>query len=139
MQVLADMVSQSDRQHPGGKNVGRRAPLTGSGSWPIVFVIGIEHLQGLMGAAHSGEGASAHQLAGPLRIPMYITQNGIATTDETIRDLFFKRYLFSLSKAISDGYDVRGYCYWSLFDVITNSFQSLNVSIQNNNFILSLP
>ncbi len=69
------------------------------------------------------------KLAGLLRIPMYITQNGIATSDETIRDLFFKRYLFALSKAISDGYDVRGYSYWSLFDAITNSSQPFNSGV----------
>ena len=56
------------------------------------------------------------QIAGPLDIPIYITQSGIGTSDETMRDLFFKRYLYALSKALIDGYNIKGYCYWSLFD-----------------------
>lgn len=49
-------------------------------------------------------------------IPMYITENGIATRDEKTRILFLQRYLYALSRAIEDGYDVRGYFYWSLLD-----------------------
>ena len=30
--------------------------------------------------------------------------------------LFQKKYLYAVSKAIKDGYDVRGYFYWSLMD-----------------------
>ena len=32
------------------------------------------------------------------------------------RELFIKRYLYALSKALEDGYDVKGYFYWSLLD-----------------------
>jgi beta-glucosidase len=49
-------------------------------------------------------------------VPMYITENGIATCNEETRKLFLQRYLYALSKAINDGYDVRGYFYWSLLD-----------------------
>ena len=49
--------------------------------------------------------------------PLYITENGIADVRDDRRELFIKRYLYALSKAIKDfGADVRGYFYWSLMD-----------------------
>lgn len=51
-----------------------------------------------------------------LRIPIYITENGIADKTDTKRDLWIKRHLYALSKAIQEGYDVRGFLYWSLMD-----------------------
>jgi len=58
----------------------------------------------------------ADNIATKLNIPMIITQNGIATTDENVRDLYIKRHLYALSKAINDDYNVTGYCYYSLCD-----------------------
>jgi beta-glucosidase len=58
----------------------------------------------------------ADAIATKLNIPMIITQNGIATTDESIRDLYLKRHIYALSKALKDGYNVEGYCYYSLLD-----------------------
>lgn len=55
-------------------------------------------------------------LAKKLNIPMVITQNGIATHDESIRDLFIKRHIYAVSKAMSDGYNVEGYYYYSFLD-----------------------
>lgn len=49
-------------------------------------------------------------------IPIYITENGIADAKDDRRELFIKRYMYSLYRAIQDGYDVRGYFYWSLLD-----------------------
>lgn len=49
-------------------------------------------------------------------VPIYITENGIADSDDDRRALWIKRYLYAVSKAIRDGYDVRGYYYWSLMD-----------------------
>lgn len=56
------------------------------------------------------------QVASPLGIPIYITENGISPVNEQDRDLFLKRYLYALSQAIRDGIDVRGYFHWSLMD-----------------------
>lgn len=58
----------------------------------------------------------ADNLAKKLNIPMIITQNGIATHDESIRDLFIKRHVYATSKAMADGYNVQGYYYYSFLD-----------------------
>lgn len=51
-----------------------------------------------------------------LGIPIYITENGIADASDLKRELFLKRYLYAVSKAIDEGVDVRGYFYFSLLD-----------------------
>jgi beta-glucosidase len=49
--------------------------------------------------------------------PLYITENGIADVRDDRRELFIKRYLYALSKAMKDfNADVRGYFYWTLMD-----------------------
>jgi len=60
--------------------------------------------------------ADAIQAVSQLRTPIYITESGIADVDDSRRELYFKRYLYVLSQAIQEGYDVRGYFYWSLLD-----------------------
>jgi len=49
-------------------------------------------------------------------VPIYVTENGIATENDTHRDIFYRSHLQNLSKAIADGVDVRGYVAWSLMD-----------------------
>ena len=51
-----------------------------------------------------------------LKVPIIITENGIADDKDDRRALYIDRYLYAVSKAIEDGYDVRGYYYWSLMD-----------------------
>jgi len=51
-----------------------------------------------------------------LKKPILITENGIADAKDDRRDLFIKRYLYAVSKAISEGHQVIGYQYWSLTD-----------------------
>ncbi len=48
--------------------------------------------------------------------PMMITENGIATTDDAKRIWYIQNHLAAISRAIRDGYDVRGYFAWSLAD-----------------------
>ncbi len=48
--------------------------------------------------------------------PVIITENGIADSLDNRRYSFIRRSLYAVSKAISDGYDLRGYFYWSLLD-----------------------
>lgn len=45
-----------------------------------------------------------------------VTENGIATSDDTRRVEFIRRALAGVQNCIQDGIPVRGYCYWSLLD-----------------------
>jgi beta-glucosidase len=45
-----------------------------------------------------------------------VTENGIATEEDTRRIEYIKRALASVRKCLDDGVDVRGYIYWSLMD-----------------------
>ena len=56
------------------------------------------------------------QTVSVLNVPVIITENGVADQKDSIRELYIQRYLYAVSKAISDGYDVSGYYYWSLMD-----------------------
>lgn len=58
----------------------------------------------------------SNHVAKPLNIPIYVTENGMGTDNESHRELFLQRYLFALARAIQDGHDVRGYFYWSFMD-----------------------
>ena len=58
----------------------------------------------------------SEKIAKKLNIPMIITQNGIATRDESMRDLFIKRHLYALHKAKTEGHNVEGYYYYSFLD-----------------------
>lgn len=49
-------------------------------------------------------------------IPVIVTENGLASTDDTQRVVFFQRALGAVEDAIEDGIDVRGYFAWSLLD-----------------------
>ncbi|ASJ07285.1 glycoside hydrolase family 1 protein [Thermococcus pacificus] len=48
--------------------------------------------------------------------PIYITENGIATENEDERIKFIQDHLNWVKKAMEEGYDVRGYFYWSFID-----------------------
>ncbi len=49
-------------------------------------------------------------------VPVIVTENGIATTDDSRRMEYVQRALVGLHRAIADGVDVRGYVAWSLLD-----------------------
>ena len=49
-------------------------------------------------------------------VPLMVTENGIATTDDRRRVEYVQRALAGLKRAIDDGVDVRGYVAWSLLD-----------------------
>ncbi len=50
------------------------------------------------------------------KLPIYITENGLADANDEKRTKFIKDHLFWIYKAIKQGVDVRGYLYWSLLD-----------------------
>jgi beta-glucosidase len=49
-------------------------------------------------------------------IPIIVTENGVSTSDEGIRKLFFERYLYAMHKARQEGCNVIGYLPWTLVD-----------------------
>ena len=49
-------------------------------------------------------------------LPLLVTENGIATDDESLRRDFVLKHLQSLAGALDDGANVIGYLYWSLID-----------------------
>ncbi|MFL6126011.1 family 1 glycosylhydrolase, partial [Actinophytocola sp.] len=49
-------------------------------------------------------------------LPLYVTENGIATEDDDERLGYLQSHLAALAKARSEGVDVRGYLHWSAFD-----------------------
>ncbi len=49
-------------------------------------------------------------------VPVYVTENGIGTSDDASRIEYVSRALTGLRRCLDDGIDVRGYFYWSLLD-----------------------
>ncbi len=49
-------------------------------------------------------------------LPLVVTENGIATDDEQLRDRFVAEHLEALDAARQEGLPVIGYFYWSLMD-----------------------
>ena len=48
--------------------------------------------------------------------PIYVTENGIGTDDDTRRIEYVQRALRGVRTCLDDGIDIRGYTYWSGFD-----------------------
>ena len=48
--------------------------------------------------------------------PIYLTETGIAATDDAIRAKFIDATVAEVARCIADGIDVEGYLYWSLLD-----------------------
>jgi beta-glucosidase len=49
-------------------------------------------------------------------IPVFVTENGLGTTDDSRRIEYVERALQGVFNCLKDGLDVRGYTYWSAFD-----------------------
>jgi beta-glucosidase len=49
-------------------------------------------------------------------VPLFVTENGIGTTDDEQRIDYVRQALVGVLDAIDEGIDVRGYTYWSLLD-----------------------
>ena len=49
-------------------------------------------------------------------LPVYVTENGIATADDAQRVAYMRDHLAQVARAIAEGVDVRGFHYWSSFD-----------------------
>jgi beta-glucosidase len=51
-----------------------------------------------------------------IHLPIYITENGIATDDDRWRQEYIYLHLREIHKMIETGVDIRGYFYWSFID-----------------------
>lgn len=49
-------------------------------------------------------------------VPLIIGENGIATDDATLRDLYIKQHLYAVHQLIKEGHKINAYHWWSLFD-----------------------
>lgn len=71
------------------------------------------------------------------RLPIYITEHGSASDDESFRVQDLRQNLAALHRSIQAGADVRGFFYWSLMDNFewqfgyTKKFGLLSVDFQN--------
>jgi beta-glucosidase len=61
-------------------------------------------------------GETIRYAAAQAKVPVYVTENGIATEDDSRRIEYIKRALAGVRKCLAGGIDVRGYIYWSLMD-----------------------
>ena len=49
-------------------------------------------------------------------VPLIVTENGVAATDDTRRVDYYRRALAGVASCLNDGLDIRGYYAWSAFD-----------------------
>ncbi|HEV7888432.1 MAG TPA: family 1 glycosylhydrolase [Acidimicrobiales bacterium] len=49
-------------------------------------------------------------------VPLVVTENGIAATDDTRRIAYVEEALAGVQRCLADGVDLRGYVYWSALD-----------------------
>jgi len=57
-----------------------------------------------------------HYLAATVDIPIIVTENGVATRDESFRIEYLREHLEQVHSAIESGVQVKGYMCWSLTD-----------------------
>ena len=50
------------------------------------------------------------------KVPVYVTENGVATENDSRRVEYIRRALSGVENCLRDGIDVRGYVHWSMFD-----------------------
>ncbi len=50
------------------------------------------------------------------RLPIYVTENGVADAEDRLRPRFIVSHLYQLHRARGEGVDVRGYFHWNLTD-----------------------
>jgi beta-glucosidase len=65
---------------------------------------------------HPGGLAKVLRYASRLKVPLIITENGIATRDWQKKVAFMRRHIDVLEECRKKGMDIRGYFYWSLID-----------------------
>lgn len=71
--------------------------------------MGYEYRPQALGAACRDAWTATHT-------PILVTESGIATKDDARRRAFIREALESVTTAMADGVDIRGYVYWTLLD-----------------------
>jgi beta-glucosidase len=61
-------------------------------------------------------GATIRRAAEVTGVPVLVTENGVATSDDAERIEYIRRALQAVLGCLADGVDVRGYLYWSALD-----------------------
>ena len=61
-------------------------------------------------------GGTIRHAARVARIPVYVTENGHSSPDDTRRLEYLQRAVRCVAGCLQDGIDVRGYCVWSAMD-----------------------
>jgi beta-glucosidase len=56
------------------------------------------------------------ELSGRIELPLYVTENGVATRDEDLREQYMVDHLRACHEAIRRRVNLRGYFYWTLMD-----------------------
>ena len=56
------------------------------------------------------------ELLKPLNVPIEITENGVADSEDSLRPEHLKRHLWVISEMLKQGSDIRSYYHWSLMD-----------------------
>jgi beta-glucosidase len=60
--------------------------------------------------------ATIRYTAGQVRLPIYVTENGVSTDDDAQRVAYINTAVQGVANCLKDGIDVRGYIHWSLLD-----------------------
>nr|WP_281378769.1 family 1 glycosylhydrolase [Paenibacillus phyllosphaerae] len=61
-------------------------------------------------------GQVLRKVAKSIKLPIFITEHGVATDDDERRVEFIRRGLQGVHACIEDGIDARGYLHWTTFD-----------------------
>ena len=61
-------------------------------------------------------GHAVRYVYGEAGVPVFVTEHGMATADDTLRAAFLEPALAGLHEAIADGVPVLGYLHWTLLD-----------------------
>jgi len=56
------------------------------------------------------------ELLKPLKVPIEITENGVADCEDSLRPEHLKRHLWVISEMLKQDFDIRSYYHWSLMD-----------------------
>ena len=97
-------------------------PKTVTPERPANLPIGIEFAQGkekvsdVGWAIHPKGFEKMIRFVARYKLPIYITENGIADRDDLNRPHYLATHLKVIAEAIQEGIDIRGYYYWSLLD-----------------------